>query len=61
LALNLELGRWMWWPGRLFRRGADEPRGPVTAVAPATVSEQPAAPELPPVPQQRGPGSLEPR
>ncbi len=27
-ALNLDLGRWMWWPGRLYHRaeaGADEP------------------------------------
>jgi RND superfamily putative drug exporter len=52
-ALNLDLGRWMCWPGRLFRRGGSRP--------PATpVSEEPL-PELPRVPQQRGPGSLERR
>jgi RND superfamily putative drug exporter len=49
-ALNLDLGRWMWWPGRLFRRG-ESPQPVAAAVSGEAI----------PVPQQRGPGSLERR
>jgi RND superfamily putative drug exporter len=35
-ALNLDLGRWMWWPGRLYHRGdIDETTQPSTVQPPA--------------------------
>jgi len=44
-ALNLDLGRWMWWPSRLARRPATEPAEPsqqrpgaMTAVASAPLA-----------------------
>ncbi|HLX51768.1 MAG TPA: MMPL family transporter [Streptosporangiaceae bacterium] len=30
-ALNLDLGRWVWWPSRLFRQSIPEPETASTA------------------------------
>ncbi len=45
-ALNLDLGRWMWWPGRLFRAEVAEPDAtdaPAVVAAPAPESVPEAA------------------
>ena len=47
-ALAIDLGRWFWWPGTLFRRfGHGEDDGPGTAVPGPAAPAVPAAPTVP--------------